>query len=92
MPYGVNSNAKDRAQGGKLLVKMGDVTGSVLSEFQEQYGGHPLQLRLHPSAKGGPPQVMQVATDASDIDAEGLYHRTYLWAPTNLCTLTDAVS
>lgn len=45
-----------REQKGKLLLARGKVNSATLSRFQEQYGGHPLQLRLHPSAKCGPPQ------------------------------------
>jgi len=51
---------------------MGDVTGSVLSKFQEEHGGHPLQLRLHPSAKCGPPQVIPLdANDTSEYNPVG---------------------
>jgi len=56
------------AQKGKLLLARGKVNSATLSRFQEQYGGHPLQLRLHPSAKCGPPQAICHPTNAERID------------------------
>lgn len=40
-----------------MLAGMGEVDEKVLARFQEQHGGSHLQLRLHPSARKGPPQV-----------------------------------